>query len=173
MAAVLAAQFALGWWMLALPDAGGVQRDWFNLHKSLGLLLAALALLRLGWRIGHPPPPLPESLPPRKRFAACVAHRLLYFCIIALPVSGYLGSSFSGYPVRFFGHALPAWAWKWPAAKAALGAAHLTLTWLLAALVTLHVAAALTHLVRGDGIIRRMWPSHGAGGDSISTRRVS
>jgi len=158
MALLVLAQIALGWWMLALPDAGGVQRDWFNLHKSLGLTLGALALARLAWRARHPVPPLPAALPAWQRLGARLTHGGLYVCLLGLPLSGYLGSSFSGYPVRYFGWTLPAWGWKWPAAKTLLGDAHLALTWILVALVAAHVAGALAHLARRDGVFRRMWP---------------
>jgi cytochrome b561 len=161
MAVALVAQFALGWWMVNLPDSGGVQRAWFNLHKSTGLVLAALALARLAWRLRHPAPPLPATEARLQRIAAHVTHAGLYVCILLLPLTGYLGSSFSGYPVRFFGAALPAWGWKWPAAKGLLASLHLALTWLLAMLVLAHVGAALLHLLRRDGMLRRMWFSRG------------
>jgi cytochrome b561 len=158
IALLVLAQIALGWWMVGLPDEGGGQVRWFNLHKSIGLTLGALVLARIAWRAAHPPPPLPVSLALWQRRAAGATHAVLYACLLILPLTGYLGSSFSGYPVRYFGWALPAWGWKWPQAKAALSAIHLGATWLLAALVLLHVAAALAHLARRDGLFERMWP---------------
>jgi cytochrome b561 len=158
IALLVIAQFVLGWWMLSLPEEGGVQRDWFNLHKSLGMTLGLLVLLRLGWRAKHPAPPFPPALPAWQRLAAHITHGGLYVCLVLLPLTGYLGSSFSGYPVRYFGYALPAWGWNWPAVKAPLAGVHLALTWILVALVLVHVAAALAHLARRDGVFQRMWP---------------
>jgi cytochrome b561 len=63
IAALALAQLALGWWMIGLPDKTGVQRDWFNLHKSVGLTIGTLMLVRLAWRLFHPAPALPASLP--------------------------------------------------------------------------------------------------------------
>jgi cytochrome b561 len=79
--------------------------------------------------------------------------------MLVMPLSGYLGSTFSKYPIKYFGAALPHWGWDWPAAKALISAIHLTTAWLLAALIAAHVAAALWHLARRDGLFSRMWPA--------------
>jgi cytochrome b561 len=151
------AQIALGVWMLGLPKApAGLRAGWFNLHKSLGLTIAALVVIRLLWRLRHRPPALPEGLPAPQRAVAAATQGALYACLLVLPLSGYLGSSFSGYPIRYFGFALPGWGWDWPAAKALLSAVHLGATWLLAALLLLHVSGALWHLARRDGVFARM-----------------
>jgi len=152
-------QFALGWWMIDVPkDPPGVRAWWFNLHKSIGITLAALVVLRLLWRLGHPGPSLPGTLPRMQRIAAAGTHWALYACMLVMPLSGYLGSSFSGYPIKYFGSALPHWGWEWPAAKAFLSGVHLAAAWLLAALIALHVVAALWHALRRDGLSSRMWP---------------
>lgn len=152
------AQFALGWWMLDVPkDPPGVRAWWFNLHKSIGITLAAFVVLRLLWRLTHRAPELP--LPRVHRLAASWTHAALYACMLVMPVSGYLGSSFSKYPIKYFGTALPHWGWDWPAAKAVMSAVHLSAAWILAALIAAHVAAALWHLARRDGLFARMWPA--------------
>lgn len=152
---VLLFQFWLGWWMQGLPKTPpGLRAHWFNLHKSIGLVLGIYALLRLAWRLRVPV--APTTLPAWQAQAARANHGLLYLCMLVLPLSGYLGSSFSGYPVRFFGLLLPAWGWKWPAAKEALSVLHLWTSWLLAALVLMHVLAAVLHAVRRDGVLGRM-----------------
>jgi cytochrome b561 len=157
VAALVVGQFAWGWWMQEIPKSPpGVRADAFNLHKSVGLLLLALMGLRLAWRAGHPPPPLP-AMPAWQARAAQWTHGLLYGVLIAIPLCGYFGSVFSGYPVKFFGLALPAWGGKAPALKDAFGLAHLGLNWMLAGLVALHVGAALKHaLVDRDGLLARM-----------------
>jgi cytochrome b561 len=63
-------QFCLGWWMRSLPDKTGEQAWWFNLHKSFGLTIFMLALVLLVWRLRHPPPPLPETMPLWQRWSA-------------------------------------------------------------------------------------------------------
>jgi cytochrome b561 len=152
-------QFALGWWMIDVPkDPPGVRAWWFNLHKSIGITLAALVVLRLLWRLGHPGPSLPGTLPRMQRIAAAGTHWALYACMLVMPLSGYLGSSFSKYPIKYFGNALPHRGWDWPAAKAFLSNVHLAAAWLLAALIAVHVVAALWHALRRDGLFSRMWP---------------
>jgi cytochrome b561 len=152
-------QFALGWWMIDVPkDPPGVRAWWFNLHKSIGITLAAMVVLRLLWRLGHPGPSLPGTLPRMQRIAAAGTHWALYACMLVMPLSGYLGSSFSKYPIKYFGNALPHWGWDWPAAKAFLSNVHLAAAWLLAALIAVHVVAALRHALRRDGLFSRMWP---------------
>jgi len=151
-------QFALGWWMLELPKGGdGTRAWWFNVHKSIGITLAAFVVLRLSWRATHAAPALPAGMPAWQRLAASASHAGLYACMLILPLSGYLGSSFSRYPIKYFGMPLPHWGWEWAAAKNLMSAVHETAAWALAALITLHVGAALWHLMRGDGVIRRMW----------------
>jgi cytochrome b561 len=167
LVAVLAlGQIALGWWMTRLPDNTGAQRDWFNLHKSLGITLGVLIVARLAWRMTHPAPALPEWMPRWQATAARVSHRLLYAALIAQPAVGFLGSSFTRYPIRYFGATLPVWAWDAPALKAICSGIHFALACLITGLIALHVAAALHHLARKDGVFERMWP-----GRRVATER--
>ncbi len=163
-------QFFWGWWMQEIPkQPPGVRADAFNLHKSIGLSIFGLMVLRLVWRIAHRPPPLPP-MPRWQSRLAHANHALLYATLVLLPLTGYLGSVWSGYPVRYFGTTLPAWGVKSEALKNAMSAAHLALTWLLAVAVTLHVAAAAKHaLIDRDGLLRRMWfPRRPQRGDRVS-----
>jgi cytochrome b561 len=159
IAVAAAAQVALGWAMQSIPkQPPGLRADAFNLHKSIGLTILLLMALRIAWRIAHAPPPLP-SMPAWQRAAAKANHGLLYLVLLALPSTGYLGSAWSGYPVRYFGLALPGWSAKNDILKAAMSDAHLALSLVLAAAVLLHVAAAMHHAwVARDGTLRRMWP---------------
>jgi len=157
VAALVVGQIAWGWWMQEIPKQPvGPRVDAFNLHKSVGLTVLALMLVRLGWRLGHPPPPLPP-LPPWQARLAASTHALLYVLLVLLPVVGYLGSVFSGYPVKFYGIALPAWGWKDSGLKDLCATIHLWGSQVLVALIALHVAGALKHaLVEGDGLLARM-----------------
>ena len=86
------AQIALGWWMIEIPKSPpGVRASWFNLHKSIGLTIGMLMLARLGWRLRHGAPPLPDSMPRWQRTAAGVSHFLLYACLILQPLWGNWG----------------------------------------------------------------------------------
>ena len=156
VAALVVGQFAWGWWMQEIPkQPPGLRADAFNLHKSIGLVIFALMLVRLGWRIAHPAPPLP-AMPSWEAWLARATHALLYVALIAMPVSGYLGSVFSGYPVKWFGLTLPAWGWKDPVVKDAMSAVHLTTSWILLGATVLHIAGALKHVLAGDGVVARM-----------------
>jgi YVTN family beta-propeller protein len=153
-------QITLGWWMLGIPKSPpGLRADWFNVHKSIGITLGVLMLARLAWRLAHRPPPLPASVPRWQVLAAHANHWLLYALLIAQPIVGYLGSSFTRYPVKYFGTTLPSWGWDSPALKDLCSAIHFTLACAITALVALHIAAALKHLLLGrDGVFQRMWP---------------
>jgi cytochrome b561 len=156
MAAALLGDAVLGWWMLELPKApAGLRAGWFNVHKSIGICLFAAVLLRMAWQALHPVGEA-VTLPRWQRLAASATHALLYLCMLVLPLSGYLGSTFTRYPVLFFGMRLPQWNRDWPAAKEWMSLTHEVFAWLLVALVTAHVAATLWHWWRRDGIASRM-----------------
>jgi cytochrome b561 len=157
VAALLVAQVAWGWWMQEIPKQPvGPRVDAFNLHKSVGVAILALMLVRLGWRLGHPPPPL--ALPAWEARLARAVHALLYVALVVQPLTGYLGSVFSGYPVKLFGLVMPAWGWKDEGIKELMSAAHLANSFVLVALVALHVAGAVKHAWDGSGVMRRMLP---------------
>lgn len=159
IAAAILAQIALGLWMIGIPkEPVGVRAGWFNLHKSTGMTLALLVLLRLIWRLTHRPPPLPMTLPGWQRRAAGASHFLLYACMLAMPLSGFFGSVASGFPIKYFGITVPITA-KDPALKDFLSIVHLSTGCLFGALITLHVAAALKHRwLDRDSVFERMWP---------------
>ncbi|TAK80536.1 MAG: hypothetical protein EPO20_27445 [Betaproteobacteria bacterium] len=86
----LLGQFALGHWMHDLPkDPEGVRAWWFSVHRSIGIVLGALVVVRLLWRMSHPVATL--VVPAWQRLAAWAAHYGLYACMLALPLSGFLG----------------------------------------------------------------------------------
>jgi cytochrome b561 len=157
IALLVVVQFGLGWGMQEIAKKPpGPRAEAFNLHKSLGLTLFALMALRIAWRARHAPP----ALPPMPRWQARLAgstHALLYFALLAMPVAGYLGSVFSGYPVRFFGLALPAWGSANPGLKDLMSAVHLGSSWVLAAAFAVHLAGVAKHtFIDRDGLLRRM-----------------
>jgi cytochrome b561 len=155
MAGIVFGQFAFGWLMQAIPKSPpGMRADAFNFHKSVGLCLPALVLFRLGWRLAHPPP-LPP-MPAWQARAARATHAALYVALVVMPCAGYLGSSWSGYPVKWFGITLPAWGQNVPELKTMMSHVHLATSFVLLSLVVLHVAASLRHALRGDGILARM-----------------
>jgi len=157
IAALVIFQFAWGWWMQDIPKQPvGPRVDAFNLHKSIGMTIFALMVIRILWRIVHSPPPLPD-MPQWQARAAFANHALLYAALVVQPLAGYLGSEWSGYPVRFFGLTLPSWAGKNVAMKDLMSIVHLATSWVIAAAVAVHVAAALKHmLVDRNRLLARM-----------------
>lgn len=158
IAALVAVQIGLGWTMQAIAKhPPGPRAEAYNLHKSFGLLILAMVIVRTLWRLSHAPPALPP-MPRWQAVAARANHALLYAALAAMPVAGYLGSAFSGYPVRFFGIVLPAWAARDDRLKDAMSTVHLAVSWILVAAVALHVAAVIKHALEGDsGLWRMSW----------------
>lgn len=159
IAVAVFAQISLGLWMIGIPKSPpGVRVYWFNMHKSIGITLGALILLRLVWRLTHRAPPLPATVPAWQRMAAKTSHVLLYVCMIVMPLSGYLGSSFTKYPIIYWGMRLPHWGWEAPALKELMSQVHFVTVIIFITLIAIHVSGALKHLlIDRDGVFQRMW----------------
>jgi cytochrome b561 len=96
---------------------------------------------------------------PWQRVADRLGHFALYACLIVQPLSGYLGSSFTKYPIKYFGYTLPHWGWEVPALKELTSQVHFVTACILITLVVLHIAAALKHrFIDRDGVFERMFP---------------
>jgi cytochrome b561 len=159
----------LHWLVAALIGVNvilGLTADWFpddwvrpaiDTHKSVGLTVLGLVLLRILWRLSHPAPPLPASYPRLERAGAHAAHIGLYLLILLLPISGWMHDSAfkdaAAHPLRIF------WVIPWfrigpiadldPATKeqmhSAFFALHVWAGYALYALVALHILGALKH----------------------------
>ena len=150
----------IAWHMTMLARDDPTRETWFTLHKSLGLTILALSVLRLVWRASHPAPPLPPSMARAEAFLARASHGALYVMIFAMPVSGYLLSAAGGHPVSYFGlFEVPTLVPQNPQLAHAGLVIHNLGQWAVYALVVLHVAATAFHLVvRRDGVLDRMLP---------------
>ena len=149
----------LGWYMTDIPKGTPERAYFFNLHKSIGVTVGVLALIRLWWRATHRPPPLPGSMAGWEVSAAKLNHALLYACIIAMPVIGFLASNFTKYGVKYFGIQIGPFFAENQALRDSLQAVHGLLSYLLVVLVIVHVLAAFKHLlVDKDGVFQRMLP---------------
>lgn len=157
--AILLFQGASALWMVGLPNAPA-KISMYALHKSVGLTVLALAVVRLAWRwiAGAPVPP--PGAPRWQRAAAAANHWLLYALLLAVPLSGWLFNSAAGFPLQWFGlFNLPAISGADPGLRAAARAAHEWLFWLLVASALAHAAAAFWHhLFLGDATLARMLP---------------
>jgi len=128
-------------------------------HKAIGLTILLLSLARLGWRLGHTPPPLPAAMPGWQKGSAHGLHWLFYAMMIGVPLSGWIMSSAGSYPLQWFGlFDIP----KLPVAKGSLLAdmaheGHELVGKLFIPLLLLHIVAAVYHqYVVRDGVLRRM-----------------
>ncbi|TAN04480.1 MAG: cytochrome b [Rhodanobacteraceae bacterium] len=130
----------------------------FALHKSIGMTILALVLLRIAWRSSERRPVDPPAMPRWQRRAARAVHLALYGLILAIPCSGWWFNSASGAPLVWFGWLrLPGLGGYDPFWKPRALLLHQSLVALLAALLVLHVGAALWHHFRQrDDVLRRM-----------------
>jgi cytochrome b561 len=128
-------------------------------HKSFGITILGLAVIRLAWRWIDRPPPLPP-MPRWQQLAAKLNHWALYTLLFAMPLSGWMMSSASNYPVSWFGLAqLPDLVAPDRSLKEQLEEVHELLATILISLALLHVAAALKHqFLDRDGLLFRMLP---------------
>ena len=159
MALGIATAMGLGWVMVNLP-MGALKFQLYAVHKSLGITLLALVMLRLLWRWLNTTPPLPGQLPRHERWLAHGAHRALYALMLLMPLSGYVINSAANFPLNVFGlvqipnltpesEALGEWASR----------IHLALFWGFVLVLAGHIGGALRHhFILRDDILRRMLP---------------
>jgi cytochrome b561 len=133
------------------------------LHKSIGMLVLLLGVVRLGWRIGHRPPPLPARVRRWERRLSAMVHWLFYALMILIPLSGWIftSASLKRHPLSFFGlFPLPMFPVPQDKAIASVWAdRHELMAYLMIALLLLHIAGALKHrFVERDHVLDRMLP---------------
>jgi cytochrome b561 len=121
-------------------------------------------VLRIVVRLATRAPPYRPPLGRLNRIAAAAAHGLLYVVMVALPLSGYVHSAAGGHVFNLFGlFPVPNLVLLNQQTDAGAGQAHHFFAWVIAALLSAHVLAALWHgFVRRDGVLERMWPGFGA-----------
>ncbi len=146
MALLVVGLFALGLWMTGLGYYDPWYRKGPDLHRTLGVVLFALLIARLGWRRLNPQPAPEPTHAPWERLAAHCAHRALYLLLILISVSGYLISTADGRPIQLFGALeLPALIHGIDQQEEYAGTAHLWLAIAALSLAALHAGAALKH----------------------------
>jgi cytochrome b561 len=160
-ALLMFAVIPIGWHMTMLARNDPHRETWYTVHKSVGLTILALAILRLGWRWWCPPPPLPGTVASVERFVATLSHWLLYAILLFMPASGYLFSAAGNHPVVWFGlFTVPVIVPQDPALAKLGQALHLTGQWATYGLIILHVLGTVWHIVvRRDGVLERILPA--------------
>lgn len=164
IAILLFVQIYVGWTFGDME--GGAARDlWFDWHKTLGLAILILSLVRLGWRVANPPPALPSGMPRWEKIAAGLSHFGFYVILIGLPLTGWAAISTgrasltSDVTSLIGGLSLPLIPGLSRALHGPMEDIHGLLVKVTYALVILHVAAALKHQFFDKGrMAGRMWP---------------
>jgi cytochrome b561 len=159
IAALIVIQFVLAYTADDLP-LGAHKLALLARHKSFGMTVLMLAVLRLLWRLKHPPPELPSGMTPLERILARGTHVAFYVLLFAMPLTGWLMSSAKNYSVSWFG------LFTWPnligkneAQFDFLRSTHHLLSDALFALAVLHILAALKHhFWNKDDVLLRMLP---------------
>lgn len=164
LALLIVGAFSVGWTMSGMP-LSPTRLKLYNWHKWAGITILSLSALRLLWRLSHRPP-ADVPMPAWQARAAHFTHWVLYALFFAVPLVGWGYSSAAGFPVVLFGVLpLPDFVAPDRALAATLKGLHGQLAWALAAVVALHVAAAIKHhFIDRDGLVLRMLPRRAAGG---------
>lgn len=157
VAVLILANISLAWTWKIFPDYPWTQMV-TNTHKTFGITVLGLALMRLLWRIAHRPPPLSPAIPRWQAAAARTGHAALYFTIIAMPLSGWIYDSAWEWarelPIDFWGlFEMPRIPWianlpNGPAKEQldlVAGKVHVWLSYLLYALLAAHLIGAAKH----------------------------
>jgi cytochrome b561 len=163
MALIVAGLLAVGLTFMVLGyqgtvDAFGneVTNSLYKYHKTFGILVLVLMILRAVLRWLSPPPPYAQPLSPFERLASRTVHLLFYLLLIGMPIGGWLATAAGGYPVQFFDLELPGLIGKDEGLSETLFRFHGYAGLLLLALIVLHVGAGIRHLRRKDGVVRRI-----------------
>lgn len=178
IAIAIFSMFALGWFMEGLPKEGAKQMAYdvfnfgiytwqladaatprtfyFNLHKSIGVTILGLIIIRVLWRVTHKPPALLSSYKVWERKLATGVHHLLYLLMIALPVSGVIMATYSKYGIKWFGYPLIKGLDN-NAARESFKEIHELIGIVILVMLILHIAGALKHhFVDKDDTLKRM-----------------
>lgn len=176
----------VGWKMVSIAEEmqNPLKMQLYNFHKSLGLTVLLLTLVRIVWRLGHKPPPLPDHMPAIQKLAAHGSHLGFYVLLIVLPLSGWIFTDSVGFPAPFWGlFEMPA-LYRWDETSKTvilfgfvrirgvfadgvqawhgMQATHRWIGYAMMALIVVHVGAALKHtFVDKDGLLLRMVPRFG------------
>ena len=149
----------LGWVMVNWP-LSPEKLELFNWHKSLGVTILTLVVLRLIWRLCNTTPTLPDHITALQSCVAKFNHWLLYSLMLAMPVSGWVINSAANFPLKWFGFVrVPNIAPVDKQLQTQAEIIHLSLFWIFLLLIVLHIAAALKHhYADKDNVLRRMLP---------------
>lgn len=158
--ALMLAVLPLGWIAVAIPEDTKEFYFWLDAHKLAGLTILAVTVVRIGWRFVDRPPPPPAGMSAANRIAAHAVAGALMLLMVAMPLSGYVWTTGHGYDVDPFGwFRMPRLFFNDKPVGDAAKIVHTWGRWLVYALIVLHLAGVIWHLVwRRDRLLERMLP---------------
>ncbi len=155
---LLILQYSLGWLM---PDVKKTTPaiGLIAIHLAVGFVVLIVVLARFSWRLGHAAPELPANLPPWQAALANTVHIALYILLFALPITGWLNASTRTWQPLLLGAVpMPRLVPLGNSLGHGVGEYHSLISWVLLALIGVHVLGALYHqFVLKDQLIQRMW----------------
>lgn len=165
MAAIILTLILVGIYMADLPKVTDEEKQFamtfYGMHKSFGVVIMLLVIMRLIWLLVNPNPPLPAVFEDKERLLVEGLKKLLYLMMFLMPISGYLMSNAGGHPIMFFGlFELPALIGEDKAIGGVIKAMHMLGGWAMLLVVLVHLAGALKHRLLEKGsekdILQRM-----------------
>lgn len=164
MALIFIVAWVIGFYsgnFLSYDVNGSFKGSVITLHKNIATVLIFLLVIRIFWRYTHPAPNLPDSMSPTMKKFAHLGHLMLYFMLIALPITGCLFSWSAGHPVPvLYLFQIPRLVQSNPELLAVVKPLHMYLSWAAGLLVLGHAAAALKHhFIDKDNVLLSMLKS--------------
>lgn len=160
-AVVLGVVLQYSWaWRFHQTDSVRERLHLVNQHKSIGMTILGLMLVRIAWRLFNRPPPMPPVIHRWEASAARFTHGLLYTLLFAMPLTGWMHSSAVGYGAEFFGLLdIPDFVPVNETIELLAKTAHEWMAWVIPTVVIVHVGAALRHhFWLKDDVLKRMLP---------------
>ncbi len=148
IALLVIAQFYLAWWTIyMLPEHSPTAAFYIGvLHKPFGILILVLVVLGILWRMNNSHPAYPYGMPLWEQLGALIVQNLLYLCLIVMAISGVISSDAAGHPLNFFGLCqFPTFMEPNKEIDELFFNIHQYAAYFLAALVVIHIAAAIKH----------------------------
>ncbi|AIL64444.1 Cytochrome b561 [Rickettsiales bacterium Ac37b] len=145
MAILVIIMFFLGIAMTKMSDQNTLKPFFYLLHESIGVTFLILILLRLSIRTFTNVPVLPNEVSTILKKLSLCTHYILYLFMIIIPVAGFLGSMFYGYPVAFFNTEIPLFVVRNENYGTFLMKIHHTFPYIFALFIFLHIAAFIKH----------------------------
>ncbi len=155
----MASILPIAWVMTNMSDGNAWRGLLYTLHKSIGLTIITVVVLRLIWRATHPAPPLSGRVGTAVAVLARANHWLLYAVLLVMPISGYLLSATGKFPISYFGLFTVPGLGVHPLLRHTATTVHLVGQWFVYGLVVLHLLGTSYHVVIArDGTLERMLP---------------